>query len=187
MSRNVLNLWRCIIPNIMYRTAPEKMKESVYADVCGYIASDGIRYKNKVSMLDSVLLSDDKTFRNVFYYRFREHRLLCSLSRLFLPDIKEIELYGEIGKGLHLSHNHLVVHVAKAGDNLHVEAGTVVGKNNGKYPTIGDNVSIGANSTVIGGITIGDNVVIKAGSVVTKSLDKEAVYEGNPAHIVTEA
>ena len=181
--RNICGIWRCVIANIMYMRAPAEVKAAVDADVNGYISSGDKVNKGGLARLDGLLLSKDKTFRSIFYYRFRNHRRLCNISRVFLPDIMEIELYGEIGAGLFLSHNHMVVHTKKAGKNLKVGPGVVLGKNNGEYPTIGDNVTIEANSTVIGGISIGDNTVIKAGSVVTKSLEADSVYAGNPARL----
>ena len=184
MKKCIFGLWRCAVANLMYLRASDKIKSDIEADIEGYLQPDGNVYKGRLMRLDGLLLSGDRTFRNVFYYRFRGHRRLCSLSRIFIPDIKEIELYGEFGGGLHLSHNHMVVHTVKAGKNLHIDAGVVVGKNNGGYPTIGDNVVIEANATVIGGIEIGDNTVIKAGSVVTKSLEANSVYAGNPARLV---
>lgn len=183
MRGNICGIWRCVIANIMYMRAPGEVKAAIDADMNGYISPGDKVYKNKLLRLDGLLLSKDRTFRSVFYYRFRNHRRICNISRAFLPDIKEIELYGEIGAGLRLYHNHMVVHTKTAGKNLHVGPGVVLGKNNGEYPTIGDNVTIEANSTVIGGISIGDNTVIKAGSVVTKSLEADSVYAGNPARL----
>ena len=183
MKHNWYKLWRCIIANIMYLCAPQKTKKAVTSDFNGYLASTDYREMN-IRSLNNLLLSGNRAFRNVFYYRFRHHRLLCSFSRLFLPDIQVIELYGNIGEGLYVSPNYMVVHPEKTGENFRVDAGVVVGKNAGKYPFIGDNVSIGANSTVIGGIHIGDNVKIEAGSVVTKDIPANTVYGGNPAQFV---
>ncbi len=186
MKNKWYKLWRCVIANIMYILAQQETKKKIDADVDRYLTNSSFnkRHSNRVLILDYLLLSWDKTFRNVFYYRFRVHNRLCALSKILLPEIEGIELDGEIEEGLYLSHNHLVAHPQKAGRNLRVGPGVVIGKNNGKYPIIGDNVYIAANSTVIGDINIGDNVIIGAGTVVTKSLPGNAVYVGNPAHFV---
>ena len=151
-----------------------------------YLARQGVSAKdgNRVRQLDALLLSQDKTFRSVFYYRCKARKGLYALSKLSLPPVREIEIYGDIDGGLMLLHNYMVVHPDTAGKNLCVAAGTVIGVNNGQFPTIGSNVTIEANATVIGGITIGDNVTIEAGSVVTKSLAPDAVYGGNPAVLI---
>lgn len=74
-----------------------------------------------------------------------------------------------------------IVYVKKAGKNLRIGPGVVMGRNTKGFPTIGDNVYIAANSTVIGDIVIGDNVIIGAGSVVTKDIPSNSVVVGNPA------
>jgi len=179
--KNLHKLWRCVVADIMYRLADSDTKGKIDEDMKRYLESG--KYKG-LSALNRLLLSKDKPFRNVFYYRMRRSGRLCSLCKLFLPPVKAVEIYGEIDGGLFLSHNHMVVHPQKAGRNLTVGAGAVIGKNNGKYPTIGDNVIIGANATVIGNINIGDNVTVCAGSVVTKSLEDNTVYGGNPARLI---
>ena len=181
--------WRCPAANVLYRISNTDTKRKIDADMCRYLArgTAGQKHTKKILLLDALLLSQDKTFRSVFYYRCRAHKGLCAVSKLFLPSVREIELYGDIGEGLLLSHNYMVVHPHKAGRNLRVDAGVVIGTNNGQFPTLGDNVSIGANATVIGGITVGSNVTIEAGSVVTKDLADGAVYGGNPAVFIREA
>ncbi len=52
--------------------------------------------------------------------------------------------------------------------------------------TIGNNTWIGAGVIILPGVTIGSNVVVGAGSIVTKSLEKNAVYVGNPARKIKE-
>lgn len=186
MKNKWYKLWMCTFANIMYLFAQPKTKKTIDADVERYLtySSFNKRHSNKILILDYLLLSWDKTFRNVFYYRMRWHKTLCKLSKLFLPDVEGIELDGEIGQGLYLSHNYMVVHPKKAGKNLRIGPGVVIGKNNDKYPTIGDNVYIAANSVVIGDIKIGNNTIIGAGSVVTKSLEGNSVYVGNPARFI---
>ena len=186
-SSHLFQLWRCVLADMMYKSADAETMRKIDADVKAYQMkySDGGRERKGTSGLNGLLLAEDKTFRNVFYYRMRKREKLCTLCKLFLPSVKAVEIYGEIDGGLLLSHYHMVVHPKKAGKNLCVGPGAVLGKNNGQYPTIGDNVSIGANATVIGDITVGDNAVICPGSVVTKSLPGDAVYSGNPAHCVS--
>ena len=180
--KNIHKLWRCAIADIMYKSASRETRELVDADVRRY-SSDPAK-KSKALALDDVLLSGERSFRNVFYYRFRDKKALCGLCRLFLPDIKEIELYGNINADIYLSSSYMVVSPKRTGKNLRVCAGVVVGKNGGERPSIGDNVYLGANSTVIGDVTIGDNVVVQPGSVVTKDIPSNTVYGGNPARFI---
>lgn len=179
--KNIHKLWRCAVADVLYMLADSGAKKKTDEDMKRRLVSG--KHKG-VSALNRLLLSDDKTFRNIFYYRMRGFGRLCTFCKFFLPPVKAVEIYGEIDGGLFLSHNHMVVHPQKAGENLTVGAGAVIGKNNGKYPVIGNNVSIGANATVIGNINIGDNVTVCAGSVVTKSLESNAVYGGNPARLI---
>ncbi len=183
MRSNIHKLWRCVLADIIYKLAGVETTGKIDADAERYLISGSNEDKHRrgLSALNHLLLSEDRTFRNVFYYRVYRSGKLCSLCKLFLPPVKAVEIYGEIDGGLLLSHNHMVVHPQKAGKNLYVGPGAVIGKNNGGFPIIGDNVYIGANSTVIGNINIGDNVVIRPGTVVTKSLQSNAVYSGNPA------
>lgn len=58
-----------------------------------------------------------------------------------------------------------------------------------KFDTFGkvcikDRVYIGNNSLIMPGVTIEEGSLIAAGSVVTKSVPKEVVVGGNPAHII---
>lgn len=89
-----------------------------------------------------------------------------------------------MGGGVQIVHNNCVIHTNKVGVNFKVGPGVVIGKSNGGWPIIGDNVYIAANATVIGAITIGDNSIIGAGSVVTKDVPANSVYIGNPAHFL---
>ena len=188
MSCNFFKLWRCVPADILYRLAGSDAVKKINEDAerCLEARFDGAVRKKGIPALNYLLLSEDKTFRNIFYYRVRRLGKLCSLCRIFLPSVKAVEIYGDIDGGLLLSHNHMVVHPEKAGKNLTVGPGAVIGKNNGHFPTIGDNVTIGANSTVIGNIKIADNVTVLPGSVVTKNLDLGAVYGGNPARLTDE-
>ncbi|MBO4898023.1 MAG: hypothetical protein J5590_06975 [Clostridia bacterium] len=180
----IFKLWRCVPADIIYKLAGAEKQKKIDADMEQYLKTEAGNKRKGLSALNFLLLSGDKTFRSVFYYRLGRPGKLC---KLFLPPVKAVEIYGEIAGGLCLSHNHMVVHPHTAGKNLHVCAGAVIGKNNGHYPTIGDNVYIGANSTVIGDIVIGSDVIILPGTVVTKSLPQGAVCGGNPMQIIKDA
>lgn len=83
-----------------------------------------------------------------------------------------------------ISHNFSVVSPEKAGSNLRIGTGVVIGRNGEYYPVIGDNVYIASNATVIGKVYIGNNVIIGAGSVVTTDVPDNCVYVGNPTHLL---
>lgn len=181
-----IGVWKCVFADILYNFSQKETKEIIDADVNRYLtnSSFNVRHKNRILILNYLLLSWDKTFRNVFYYRVKVHKFLVYLSKILLPEIEGIEISGEIEEGLYLSHNYMVVHPEKAGKNLRVGPGVVIGKNKGRFPVIGNNVYIAANSTVIGNITIGDNVIIGANSFVNQNLENNAIYGGNPARLL---
>ncbi|MCH7617125.1 MAG: acyltransferase [Chloroflexi bacterium] len=49
---------------------------------------------------------------------------------------------------------------------------------------IGNNCFIGTRSIILPGVRIGDNCVVGAGSVVTRSVPKDTVVAGVPAHVI---
>lgn len=176
---------RYLISYILYQFSGQPIQDLVNEDINRNLKwNSSMNDKSQVRRLH-YLLKKSKEFRSIFYFRMKHHKFLCALSRIFLPDIVTIEFgNGGIGGGLMISHYHAVVYPKKAGKNLRVGPGCVIGRNRGGFPTIGDNVYIAANATVIGDIQIGDNVIIGAGSVVTKDIPSNGVYVGNPAHFV---
>lgn len=137
------------------------------------------------------LLINDKPFRSIFYFRLKKHKLAWVLSHIFLKDVRNIEIDGNIGGGLCIFHGQgTVIACHSAGENLRVWQNVTIGRNPNTMvsgidrPTIGNNVRIYSNSVVIGNITIGDNVNIGAGSIVLKSVPSNCTVVGNPAYIV---
>ena len=70
---------------------------------------------------------------------------------------------------------------------MYVGPGAVIGKNNGGFPIIGDNVYIGAGAKIVGDIHIADDVAIGAGAVVVKSIEeKGTTWGGVPAKKISD-
>ncbi len=143
-------------------------------------ATDNVRLRASVQEIP---------FRNVLVYRLSRSKrklihLLCRVGKVLMPPSRTIEIDGDIGEGLYISHNFSVVVPRRAGRNLRIGPGVVIGQTAGSWPIIGNNVYIASNTSVIGGVTIGDNVIIGAGSVVCKSIPSNSVAVGNPARVV---
>jgi len=176
--------WRFVFADMAYRSCGKTIQDMVDCDVSRYLKwNQKAKGLSRIQRLNYCLL-DYVEFRNVFYYRMQKHRHLVGMSKWFLKAADSVEIGGEIGGGLYISHRHSVVFPQKAGKNLRVGPGVVIGKNRGGRPEIGDNVYIASNATVIGGIHIGNNVIVGAGSVVTKDIPSDAVYAGNPARFI---
>lgn len=73
----------------------------------------------------------------------------------------------------------------RVGDFVKVYQNVTLGKKNGKFPFIGNNVTIYAGAVIIGGVTVGDNSVIGANSVVLQDIPCNSVAVGVPAKIIT--
>ena len=176
---------RCIIADILYLLCGQGLKSMIDMDVNRYFKWDNSRdrIKNKILRLNHILITK-KEFRNIFYFRMKKHKRFIALSKITLPAAGAVEIGGEIGGGLMISHFHSVVCPKKTGKNFRVGSGVVVDREENDAPTFGDNVYVASNSTVVGGIHIGDNVVIGAGSVVTENLPGNGVYVGNPARFI---
>lgn len=181
--------FRTWIPRFFYLTDSD-LKEIVNEDM------DNQKYQCTYRNIHSNiflnwLLINDKSFRSIFYFRLKEHKIAWVLSHIFLPDVRDIEITGKIAGGLCIFHGQgTVIGCHKAGKNLQVWQNVTIGRNPKTEvggidtPTIGNNVKIYTNSVVIGNIIIGDNVSIGAGSVVLKSIPPDCTVVGNPAYIV---
>lgn len=179
---------RYIFPVILYKTASSEIRRMIDSD-----AERVLKWNKNLSGAGNVkrlcACLEKAPFRSVFYYRMRKltgmpKKLICKISKVFCPPCETVEILGDIGEGLLISHNFSVTGTNKAGRNLRVGPGVVIGRNSKGFPTIGNNVYVGSNSTVIGNITIGDNVIIGAGSVVVKDIPSNSVAVGNPAKVI---
>lgn len=183
MTATRKNFWRCWVCAFLYRCSEQPIRVIVDQDVDRNLKwNEDIKEKPALYRLKYLLLKHEE-FRNIYYLRMCDHPYLVALSKWFLRDVESVEITrAPIGGGFMISHNYAVVYPKRAGKNLRIGPGVVIGKKDGKSPVIGDNVYIAANSTVFGDITIGDNVIIGAGSVVTKDVPDNSVCVGNPAH-----
>ena len=87
------------------------------------------------------------------------------------------------GDGLVLAHPIGIVinSSVRAGTNLVLESGVVIGDNRGRSPTIGDDVFVGSGAKILGGVTIGSGARIGANAVVMHDVAPGATVFGIPA------
>lgn len=125
-------------------------------------------------------------FRQVVGYRLKTTNILYkSIGWLMRKSSYCHNLYivtPDIGEGFRPFHAFSTIVYAKSiGRNFCVFQNVTIGFNNGKNPTIGDNVTVFAGANVLGGVKIGDNVIIGAGSVVSKDIPSNTMVVGIPA------
>ena len=132
------------------------------------------------------LMTFDKLFRNLFYYRIGKLKYFISwLAPAHNSFV--IGTYSKIGKGFLCLHPiGTYVNAKSIGDYFIIKNNTVIGANERGIPVIGNNVEIGVNCVILGDIVIGNNVVIGAGTVLTKSVPDNSVVVGNPAYILKQ-
>lgn len=169
--------------DILFCLSDSETKKLITEDAKRYAKWNKFNVNSIVQQLNCCLRI--QPFRSQLFYRFSRSkrkvvRYISRCLQVFIRPCKSVE----IDAGLLISHNHSVIHPWKAGINLRVGPGVVIGQNKNRYPVIGDNVYIAANSLVIGGISIGDNVIVGAGSVVLKDVESNVVVAGNPARVI---
>lgn len=95
----------------------------------------------------------------------------------------EFGLTSRIKGGLNIHHiNGIVIgEGVRIGRNFNLFQQVTIGKKQGGYPTIGDNVWVYPGAKVIGNIKIGDNAIIGANAVVIKDITNNITVGGVPA------
>ena len=170
---------------ICYQRLPNLVKQQIADDCDMYLRWDERSKAHHNSCIRCMYcLVNIAAFRNVLYYRFRYLKFGKAIYKLLWSPLSSIEIGGEIGGGLYIPHNVACLFPAKAGKNLSIKPGVVIGEIEGCFPTLGDNVFIGANAVVVGNISIGNNVRIGAGTIVTKNVPDNCTVVGNPARII---
>ena len=130
------------------------------------------------------LMTWDKWYRNLFYYRIGHFKYLVSF--LARPcDSFFIGTYAKIGDGFLCVHPFSTyVNAESIGNNFEVKNNVTIGNTDKGKPVIGNNVTVNVNSVIVGDITVGDNVIVGAGSIIVKDVPSNCVVVGNPAKII---
>ena len=138
-----------------------------------------------------LLLSSNRIFRSIFYYRLRLMstglNIFSRILSIFYRRERLLVIYTkDIGPGLFVQHG-IVTGIAakKIGENFMINHMTTIGyTDNYSAPTIGDNVRVYAGAIILGDINIGDNAVISAGAVVVKDVEANTTVGGVPAKVI---
>ena len=174
-----INLIRLFPHCVLYCLYKNKIKEDVERGAVHHEL-----YNHSLFQSWLFLMTWDKWYRNLFYYRVGKLKYLVSF---LAPPFSSffIGTYAKIGKGFLCVHPFSTyVNAAQIGDNFVVKNNVTIGNSEEGKPTIGNNVTINVHSVVIGNIHIGDNVIVGAGSVIVKDVPSNCVVVGNPARII---
>lgn len=93
------------------------------------------------------------------------------IGALIFPPLQTVEIGEIIGGGVCIPYSIAVISPYKAGKNLSVLPGVVIGKN-------GEGDRSKTNPTIL------DNVTIGAGSVVAKDVSSNTIVAGNSAQVI---
>jgi serine O-acetyltransferase len=143
-----------------------KNKSIIKADIVQWKKVLDIKHPVPITLI--YLLSFQKAFRNLFYYRIGFPKYFLNI---FCPQESSLLiLHQNIGEGLFIWCGFSTIIGAKSiGKNCMINQQVTIGNNNG-YPTILDNVRIHPGAIIFGNITIGNNVIIGANTTVYKDV-----------------
>ena len=168
-------------PALFYLTA--RNREKVDGDLTRWCAQVyGNEYSPSLKTLVR-LLSQYPEFRNLFYHRIPDARLVS----LFCPPYDTLFLHcNDIGPGLFIQHGFATIVNAKSvGANCWINQQVTVGHaGKDRNPTIGNNVAIRSGAKILGLVTVGDNAIIGANAVVVKDVPPNCTVVGVPARII---
>lgn len=149
------------------------------------IDADLAKYREGKASVGSFIrvMTRQKWFRNLFYYRMGEYRSV--FISWMAPGDPTLHIWcPRIGEGAHFEHNYATYLNADAiGKDFYCLQLVTLGNGKDGRPTIGDNVKIYTGATVFGKIHIGNNVTIGAGAVVSQDVPDNSIVKGNPAVI----
>ncbi len=152
-----------------------------------------VRLKNNSDLVNLLqLISKEKAFRNLYYFRIQKGNLLAEILaqfyKIFYKELKTLFINcNNCGQGLFIQHGFCTIISADSiGENCWINQQVTIGYSNDNInrPMIGNNVRIAAGAKVLGGVTIGNNVTVGANAVVVKNVPDNCLVVGVPAYIV---
>lgn len=172
---------------IIYAIQSQSVKNKILKDVNLYWKrTRGSVNDHSNFYLWYVLLTGEKTFRNVFYARVGA---VGKILNIFLSQEPTLNIpYGlckNFGGGLYIAHGtSCQIFANKIGENLWMHQNVTIGMIGEGRPEIGDNVYIGTGAVILGGIRIGNNVRIGANAIVIDDVPDNAVVVSPKAKVV---
>lgn len=157
-----------------------KNKSIIKADITRSMEILNVKYSIPGGLI--YLLSFQKPFRNLFYYRIGDLKYILNL---FCPQLTSLVIQTPIiGEGFFIWHGISTTIGAKSiGKNCTINQQVTIGNNDG-YPTILDNVRIHAGAIIVGDITIGNNVTIGANTTVYKDVPENCTVFNESSRVL---